>query len=265
MGTSKIGELDKQFSGQPFRYALFNYLLKEYFSDEREHYAWGAINATDLAYQLSLDRICLAEFGVASGNGLTSLERIAIKLEEIYGIEIEVHGFDMGTGLPEIKGYRDLPNLWSEGNFPMDIDQLQSKLKKAQLHLGNVSNTVSKFIESSPPPLAFVSHDLDLYSSTIDAFQLFEAGEDLLLPRVHIYFDDIMGFTYSKFNGERLAIEEFNAKHVMRKIDQIYRLDFFLGRRTFWDESIYLLHIFDHPLYAKRDGLLQIESIPATD
>ncbi len=261
MEYPSIQILEKQFDDQPFRYPLFNHMLKLFFQDRREHYAWGAICATDLAYQLSLDRISFAEFGVASGNGLIELEKIAFVLEEIYGIQIDVHGFDMGVGLPEIAGYRDLPNLWSKGYFPMDEQKLRSQLKKAELHLGNVSDTIPAFLDSSPSPVAFVAHDLDLYSSTIDAFKLFEDKEDYLLPRVHIYFDDIIGFTYSKFNGERLAIEEFNARNEKRKIDQIYRLSFFLGKRTFWDESIYLLHIFDHALYAKNDGLLQISVI----
>lgn len=261
MEYPKIQSYEQGFADQAFRYPLFNTMLKDFFHDCREHYAWGAICATDLAYQLSMDRISLAEFGVASGNGLIDLEKIAERLEAIYDIEIEVHGFDMGTGLPTIDGYRDLPNLWSEGYFPMDEEKLRQRLTRATLHLGNVSSTVAEFMASNPAPIAFVAHDLDLYSSTRDAFEMFKGKEELLLPRVHIYFDDILGFTYSKFNGERLAIDEFNTQNELRKIDQIYRLNFFLGKRTFWDESIYLLHIFDHALYAKNDGLLQTNKI----
>lgn len=257
MECPKIQNYERGFVNEPFRYAMFSSMLREFFGDCREHYAWGALCAADLAYQLSLDRISFVEFGVASGKGLIDLEKIAERLENIYSISIDVHGFDMGTGLPEIRGYKDLPNLWSEGCFPMDEHKLRNQLKRAQLHLGNVATTVPRFLASDPAPIAFVVHDLDLYSSTRDAFKLFEAGAELLLPRVHIYFDDIMGFTYSKYNGERLAIDEFNTSNEMRKIDQIYRLNFFLGKRTFWDESVYLLHIFDHNLYARRDGLLQ--------
>jgi hypothetical protein len=63
----------------------------------------------------------------------------------------------------------------------------------------------------------------------IQAFKLFDADQQLLLPRVHCYFDDIMGFTIGDFNGERLATLEFNASHSMRKISQVYGLKYFIS------------------------------------
>jgi hypothetical protein len=43
----------------------------------------------------------------------------------------------------------------------------------------------------------------------------------ILLPldfaRIHCYFDDIVGFTFSEYTGERLAITEFNNAHQMKR------------------------------------------------
>ena len=64
------------------------------------------------------------------------------------------------------------------------------------------------------------------------AFKLFEADRSMLLPRVHCYFDDIIGLTYSEFNGERLAIAEFNNAHPMTKISPIFGLRHCVSRRA---------------------------------
>jgi hypothetical protein len=103
-----------------------------------------------------------------------------------------------------------------------------------------------------------VSFDLDLYSSTRDALGLFDAKEDLLLPRVLCYFDNIIGLTYGDCNGERLAVAEFNAKHVARKVSPLYGLKHFVPPQQaglWWPELFYFLHIFGHPLYNHPDEL----------
>jgi hypothetical protein len=62
------------------------------------------------------------------------------------------------------------------------------------------------------------------------------------------YFDDIVLPTYSNWAGELLAINEFNAEHEMRKIEQ-YR--FLRSRPIFknarWIDQIFILHLFDPP------------------
>ena len=49
---------------------------------------------------------------------------------------LNVYGFDSGIGLPKPPVVRDLPNLFSEGFFPMDANKLRARLDKAQLMLG---------------------------------------------------------------------------------------------------------------------------------
>ena len=262
----------RDYSGDDFAYpwlnSQFESVLREAGAGKKPSYAWGVLHAGHLASQLGIKEISVLEFGVAGGNGLVILEEVADRVERIFGLRIEVHGFDTGKGLPKPEDYRDLPNLYLESAFPMDVDKLKKRLKRAELHLGLVSDTAIEFIDATPPPVGFVAIDLDYYSSTMDALKVFEAGPKLLLPRVHCYFDDIMGFTNSEFNGERLAIAEFNRAHDARKISPIYGLKYFLPvnyAQAEWVEEMYMAHLFDHPCYNRYDGLVRRPFSGGTD
>jgi hypothetical protein len=218
------------------------------------------IQAAHLASSLGLVRLSAIEFGVAGGNGLVAMERAAERLEDIFGVRIEVHGFDSGRGLPPPRDHRDLPNLWSGGAYPMDEEALRARLRRAYLHIGLVGDTVGPFLASGPAPVGFVAFDLDQYSSTVEALRVLEADASLLVPRIQCHFDDILGFTYADHNGERLAIREFNAAHADRQISPIYGVRFYLpprAARANWSEKIYLAHILDHPRYGDPDGLVE--------
>jgi hypothetical protein len=227
-------------------------------------YAWGMMKGVHLAKVLEIDRVSVIEFGVAGGNSLVAMERIAEKLQQIFGVAIDVFGFDTGVGLPKPEDHRDMPNLWSEGFFPMDVPKLKKRLQRAQLVLGDTRETVPKFILSDALPVAFVSFDVDFYTSTMHAFGLFEADHRLLLPRVYCYFDDILGYTFGDYVGERLAISDFNASHKMRKISPIYGLRYYAPKRYadwMWEKQ-YMAHIFDHPFYGNYDGSIIHEQTP---
>ena len=253
---------------EPFLYPWLNAKFKEIAADplaaRKPQYIWGTLQGATLAQALGIPRVSVIEFGVAGGNGLAALERVAEKVEALCGVGIDVYGFDTGRGLPRPEDYRDLPNLYGEGHFPMNPDALRARLKKARLILGPVADTVPRFLESEAAPVAFASIDVDLYTSTVDVLKLFESGSRILLPRVFCYFDDIFGFTFSEFTGERLAIREFNEKHSMRKISLIPGLKYFLDedlRTAWWAESIYIAHIFEHELYARSDGLSRLTNL----
>jgi hypothetical protein len=158
-----------------------------------------------LAKMLGFARISFVEFGVAGGNGLVVLERIAETVERFFGLKIDVHGFDVGEGLPRAMDYRDLPNIWREGSYRIDRRKLEERLKTSHLHIGLVEKTVEEFKASNPSPVAFISFDLDLYSSTVHAFKLLTGSHETLLPRIHCYFDDIMGKTFSDFTGSHIG------------------------------------------------------------
>ena len=130
--------------------------------------------------------------------------------------------------------------------------------------LGDIKDTVGEFVASQPAPLAFIACDFVLYSSTAHGLRILDAADHVLLPRVHCYFDDVLGFTYGDDNGERLAIHEFNAAHSKRKISPIYGLRHYVPK-TFsdemWVDKFWIGHIFEHALYAHRDPLVQGHSL----
>src|SRR5437588_5794068 len=184
----------------PFVYPFWEILARG--TSAYPQYLWGTMCAAGLASALEQDGITVIEFGVAGGNGLLELERVAAWVERRSGVRIDVVGFDTGTGLPQPRDYRDVPNLWSEGYYPMDPAALRGRLEKARLELGAVADTVPAFLARRPAPIGFVSFDLDLYSSTTEALRIFDAEPALLLPRVVCYFDDIIGFSHGDFTGE---------------------------------------------------------------
>jgi len=233
-------------------------LMRDPLCRRRPGYIWGVLQGAALGKVLGLRRVSVIEFGVATGGGLLSLERIAKHAEELIGIEIELYGFDTGRGLPKPQDYRDCPNIWLDGQFPMDKEALNARLRCASLQLGEVKDTVPAFLEKPHAPVAFVSIDLDYYSSTKEALKLFEAPHDQLLPRVICYFDDLIGLTYSEYNGERLAIREFNDEHARQKICPIYGMKHFVPfrhRKMSWPDLMYYTHLVDHPLYNQHDEL----------
>jgi hypothetical protein len=135
----------------------------------------------------------------------------------------------------------------------MDEQALRSRLSGAHLWLGEVADRLSDFLATPFPPVGFVSHDFDFYTSTRDAMRLFTIEPSHLLPRVTMYFDDLAGYPYSTAVGEWLAIEEFNAAvSPHRRIANIWGLKFHLGafRFAWWNESMFMLHVFDHAHYS---------------
>jgi len=243
-------------------YPWLNWVLETAVRDSRgglrPNYTWAVLHSAHLAKSLGLRRISVAEFGVAGGNGLLALERAADLAEEKIGIGVDVYGFDTGQGLPSPLDHRDLPNLFSESAYCMDVNALKKRLTRAKLVLGLIEETVPKFLASKPAPIGFMSIDVDYYSSTLDVFKILNDGNGALMPRIHCYFDDTMGFTYSEYTGERLAIAEFNKTHEMRKISPIFGLKYFLQEpysNQTWCDQMFIAHIFDHELYGRADGL----------
>jgi hypothetical protein len=233
----------------------FSRLAKDPCCQLRPQYLWGVLQAAALARVLEVPRISVIEFGVAGGFGLCTLDSVAGEVERTTHVGIDVIGFDTGTGLPKPEDYRDQPNMWFEGQLPMDRARLQSALRRATLRLGRVEDTVPSFIAGGPAPIGFVSFDLDLYSSTRDALQIFEADHRHQLPRVITYFDDIFGYTYNDYCGERLAIREFNERGERRKICPIQGLRYFLPRfafRDLWPDGMHFTHFRPPALWKSR-------------
>ena len=211
----------------------------------RSHYALALLHGVLQAEHCGYNKITAIEFGVGEGGGFVALVNAAEYLRRACNIEIEVYGFDTCAGLPEIQGYKDHPEVWSAGQFVTPNPQhLINQLPEwAHLIIGNISETIPEFISNFPQTnskIGFISVDVDLYSSTVPTLTIFEMEPELYVPAVPIYFDDVNWLiTYSQFAGEALAINEFNARNDLRKIEQ---------KENFKIENFHVCHIFDHPV-----------------
>jgi hypothetical protein len=237
--------------------SVFNFLSYEsklrVRSITRSQYGFGLLHAGRLAARLGIQRISALEFGVAGGNGLLALEDHARRVNRETGVQIDIYGFDSGSGLPAPSDFRDMPYAWEQGFYAMDADRLKDRLRSAKLIIGDVRDTVRHFGDENPAPIGFISFDLDYYSSTTAALEVLDLPFEKLLPRIFCYFDDVAGgpsYCYNEFTGELLAINEFNQSRADRKLAKIAGLRHnFRSLPTLWHEQMYVAHIFNHPHY----------------
>jgi hypothetical protein len=217
----------------------------------RPNYAYGVYRAALQARALGIREVSALELGVGQGEGLLALEAIAAEIETHTGVRIATFGFDLAKGLPSPRDYRDLAYLYAPGYYHMDLATLRSRLKRSELILGNISETVPAFLQREPAPIGFIAFDLDYYSSTVEALKVFEDHQERYLPRVLCYFDDIANAEalQTEYTGELLAINEFNAAHPRIKIDRITGFEYSRVIRDVWNIKMYVCHFFDHPLY----------------
>jgi hypothetical protein len=219
----------------------------------RPHYAWclhyAALQAKGLGYR----SFTVIELGVAGGNGLLCLCDHALQIRKELGIEIRIVGFDSGGGLPTTSDVRDLHYLWPAGSFQMDRAALERRLgSRAELVLGNVSETVPGWQPSAEAPLGCVMFDLDLYTSTRDALPLLTKAN--VLPRIWCYFDDISGYpdmALTDFIGEGAALHEFNHRPDRATLrDNVSPARIFADQvPEMWHRKMYLYHRLSHPQY----------------
>jgi hypothetical protein len=217
----------------------------------RQQHAFGLLNAADKAKALGLQSVSALEFGVANGAGLVNICVLAEKITAATGVQFKVFGFDTGTGMPPPRDYRDHPEHYMTGDFPMqDPKQLQSLLPKfAKLVFGDVSETVPRFLSEldDSSPIGFVSIDVDYYWSTVQSLRVLDGRSGQYLPTVTMYLDDISYEEHNSWCGELGAIREFNEAHDLRKIEPFNHLR---TRRLFknadWIDNMYTLHVLDH-------------------
>jgi hypothetical protein len=221
---------------------------------DRPYYAYGLYQAAMEAKALGVSRISAIEFGVAGGHGLIIMERLAEQVERITGVMIDIYGFDIKIGLPSPTDYRDLPYIWQKGFFKMDISALRRNIKNSTtLVLGDVKKTVPVFVKKEISPIGFIAFDLDFYSSTKDALNIFEMPDKKMLPRIYCYFDDIVGTDEEimcEYVGELLAIKEFNEHHKDRKLAKIHGMFHKRAIKSTWSDMIYVMHNFYHKQYS---------------
>jgi hypothetical protein len=235
----------------------------------RPHYVYCLYRAALLARALELPRISALEFGVAGGNGLVDMERVAALVTEETGVSIEVYGFDLASGLPLPVDYRDLPYTWRSGQFKMDVEALEERLSSAKLVLGDVGETVRTFVDDfRPAPIGMAVFDLDYWRSTRDALGIFDLPHEHLLPRVLCYFDDTVGpdeALHNDYVGELRAIGDFNDAHATRKVTPVHGLRHKRVLPADWCDAVYAMHAFEHPLYNTYIGGEVAEQDPLVD
>lgn len=226
---------------------------------QRAPYAFGLLAAADAARFFGIDTVTAIEFGVADGDGLLALGALAADVTEYTGVAFDIVGFDTGHGLPPLRDYRDHPEIWAAGDFrTVDRAALEARLPpRTTMIWGEVGDTIGPFVNRlrEDAPVGFVAHDMDIYHSTASALALYRAPAASLLPVGIAYFDDTLGrsdrlgsLLRTRWAGQLLAIDEFNAAESPRKIDVIRTLK---HRRPLnqelWLDQVYAVHVLDHP------------------
>jgi len=235
------------------------FFLENYKTLPYLNYAHGLLCSAKQAKEKGYERISTIEFGVASGRGLINLERYAKEISRLIGIGIDVYGFDSGGGLFAPSDYRDCPQIWIEGEYKMDIAALKEKLYNANLIIGDICETTKTFLEKyNPAPIAFISIDVDHYKPCVAILDMLLGDDKYFIPMPLIYFDDIPDQV--QFQGEYLAIKEFNAKSEFIKISPEYsgfntlfyhsENDMSVWKQPNVVSRIKYLHRFKHPKYA---------------
>lgn len=207
------------------------------------NYSLGMLHSVWQATLCGYDRITVVELGVAHGNGLRALSTAAQWYQDQFDIKIDIVGFDTGQGLLKPQGYRDHPEMWDEGYFSGDEREIRQWLPaNARLILGDVKDTIPEYVKTfdGSAPLAYVSIDVDYYSSTVSAFPLFEMQAKNYLPAMPVHVDDAHTIiTFCPWAGESLALREFNDSYDLRKFEH---------KEAIWRiENFYVFHVLDHP------------------
>jgi hypothetical protein len=222
----------------------------------RQYTAYCLLDAARQAASLGYKRISALEFGVASGAGLLNICQNASQATKATGVEFEVYGFDTGAGLPPPRSYRDHPELYQSGDFPMDFEGLRQKLPSfARLIIGDIAETVPKFVQSDDiAPIGYVAIDVDYYWSAVEALKIFTGPPERYLPIVNMYLDDCHSPYHNPDCGELLACNEFNAAQPLRKIHPYTALrEKRLFKNASWISKIHCLHVLDHRV--RSEGL----------
>ncbi len=218
----------------------------------RPHNAYALLKAADQAKALGLKTVSVLEFGVATGAGLMNLAEVARRVTAVTGVEFQIYGFDSGQGMPPAVDYRDHPEMYQQGDFVMNRAALETNLpENVHLIIGDVTETTVAFVEKISPeaPIGYAIIDVDYYSSTVGALNVFKgANPSHYLPVTSIYLDDIFADEHNPWCGELLAINEFNAAQTMRKFNWSPFIDVDrLFKRASWLKQVWNFQVMDHP------------------
>ena len=123
---------------KPLRVPFTKY-LSLLFKTFRPHYESVLYEACLEAKKLGINEVSVLELGVAEGNGIVALEKYKKRIQKVLNIKIDIYGFDMGSGLPEITIPEDLPFYWKQGQYKTDKELLARTVNSKIIYvdLGN--------------------------------------------------------------------------------------------------------------------------------
>jgi hypothetical protein len=217
----------------------------------RQPYAYCIWEAAMLAKKHGVPKLTLMEFGVANGAGLLNICMIADMVTKATGVQFSVVGFDSGEGMPPARDYRDHPEKYFTGDFPVtDKTKLLASLPaNARLIFGDIKSALRTIEAELEAPIGFIAIDVDYYWSTKESLDVLLFKPDHYLPMVFMYFDDVQDIDDNAYCGELLAINEFNAdpSHPLRRLGRANFLnELRIFKRAIWHKQIYIAHAFDH-------------------
>ena len=220
----------------------------------RRYHAYSLLQVADWAAERGIRTVTAIEAGVASGQGMRNMIDVGALVTKETGVKFQIVGFDMGTGLPPPRDYRDHPEVWKSGDFKMpDMAEFQRSLPDhARVIVGDVADTIPAFVKTLTPeaPLGYAVIDVDYYSSARDTMRVLQGPPDCYLPATLVYFDDIGAVVFPWANdwcGERLAIREFNETNELRKLQlDVFRKYGRIYKDSDWLDRVYTLHVLDH-------------------
>lgn len=218
----------------------------------RQHTAYCLLRCARQARAQGLKTVTAVEFGVAAGAGLLNMAHIASRVTAVTGVTFNIVGFDTARGMPPPRDYRDHPDLYREGDFPMDEAALRSVMpKNVNLVIGDLAETATAFLERLTPdaPLGYVCVDVDFYSSTKQALACLTGRADIYLPLTYVYLDDLEDEAHNSNCGELLAVKEFNAEVYPRVIERhAFLRGYRIMKNARWIDHVFAYHVLDHPL-----------------
>ncbi|MES1025540.1 hypothetical protein ABN584_21820 [Gloeocapsa sp. BRSZ] len=217
----------------------------------RQQYAFCLLQAAKFAQALQIQSITVIEFGVAAGAGLLNICQISKKITQETGVQFQIFGFDSGQGLPAPRDYRDMPEAFKEGDYPI-VDKeklLQALPDNAKLIIGDIAQTLPEFVKSvsSESPIGFIAVDVDYYWSAKECLKVLQGEAEKYLPVTLIHLDDIGIPSSNPWVGELLAVNEFNTENHYRKIHPYTFLrNKRIFQRTSWIDYVFVMHTLDH-------------------
>ncbi len=250
---------------KPLRVALLKYLSLK-FKSFRPHYETVLYESCKVAKKLGHNDLCVLELGVADGNGILSLIKYKRVIENELNVKIKVYGFDLGSGLPEIKKKEDLPFFWKQGDYKSGGFEKLNSIKDVKIYQGDIKDTILDFANLNTSKIACVFFDLDLYSSTESFLSNINNLEKHLMPRTLCYFDDlyVADNCVDNTNGELLAISEFNKQNsnfqLGKPVDHLNDFKFPLAKG-----QLYTLHNFKNEQYNQYIGIYSSDSLTGSN